>query len=353
MAIQKIELHNYKSIASCDLTLNSLNIFIGANGAGKSNLLSFFDLVSFLNHSDRLRYHIAKTGGPDAYLRYGHKVSNSFSAALAVSGTSYRFTLEATKNDEFFFAEEKITDSAINGWYHQSNNKDSILSTENNAVPKQFTNEISQWRTFHLNDTGGTSPIIKKQLITDIQYLRNDGSNIASFLYMLKTRHPVNYRHIVKTVQRIAPFFSDFSFQQFDDFVELLWIEKNSDMPLKTHLLSDGILRFVCLITLLLQPKDLIPQTIFMDEPELGLHPLAMNILAGLIRSVSADRQLIISTQSPDFLNAFTAEDIIITDRIDGDTSFKHLNVEELKIWLEEYSLSDLWQMNFLSGGPR
>ena len=351
MAIQNIQLYNYKSITSCDLSFQNLNIIIGANGAGKSNLLSFFDLMRAFTKEEFLQAHVTQKGGPDAFLRYGRKNTKSFSAALTVTDIPYRFTLEVTEADTFFFAEEKIMDTKGNAWNHQLMQRESMLANRPAFVPDAFVNEISQWRTFHLNDTCGTSPIIKKQLIADNRYLREDGSNISAFLYLLKEQYPKNYRHIVKTVQRIAPFFTDFTFQQVGDLVELFWNENASDIPLKVHLLSDGILRFICLTTLLLQPKDLMPQTIFIDEPELGLHPFALNILAGLIRSVSADRQLIISTQSPEFLNAFTAEAIVVADRNNGQTTFKRLESSELKIWLEKYTLSELWQMNYLNGG--
>ena len=351
MAIQNLKLYNYKSIMSCDLSLQNTNIIIGANGAGKSNLLSFFDLMRAFTQEDLLHSHVARKGGPDAFLRFGRKHTKSFSAALTVADIPYRFTLEATEGDSVFFAEEKIMDTRENAWKHQLGQRESMLSNRPGCVPEAFVNEISQWRVYHINDTGSTSPIIKKQLNADNRYLRDDGSNITSFLYMLKERYPKNYRHIVKTVQRIVPFFSDFTFRQVGDLVELLWIEKASDIPLKVHLLSDGVLRFICLATLLLQPKDLMPQTIFIDEPELGLHPFALNVLAGLIRSVSADRQLIVATQSPEFLNAFTAEAIVVADRNNGLTTLKRLNSSELKLWLEKYTLSELWQMNYLDGG--
>ena len=353
MAIQSVELLNYKSIASCYLGFGNLNIIIGANGTGKSNLLSFFELVRafIFNQDGYLRTHVTRKGGPDAFLRYGRKYTQSLSASLTVANTSYRFSFELTNDDAFFFAEEKIMESESNEWRLQSGRQESMLANRPDFIPDAFVNEISQWRVYHINDTGGTSPIIKKQLIADNRYLRKDGSNISAFLYMLKEQYPKNYRHIVKTVQRIAPFFSDFSFEPVGDLVELFWHEKYSDTPLKAHLLSDGILRFICLATLLLQPKDLMPQTIFIDEPELGLHPFALNILAGLIRSVSADRQFIISTQSPESLNAFTPEDIVVTDRNNGQTTFKRLEPSELKLWLEKYTLSELWQMNYLNGG--
>ncbi len=351
MAIQNIKLYNYKSIMSCDLSLQNTNIIIGANGAGKSNLLSFFDLMRAFTQEELLQSHVARKGGPDAFLRFGRKHTKAFSAALIVADIPYRFTLEATEGDTVFFAEEKIIDTREKAWKHQLKQRESMLSKRPSFVPDAFVNEISQWRVYHINDTGSTSPIIKKQLIADNRYLRDDGSNITSFLYMLKERYPKSYRHIVKTVQRIVPFFSDFTFQQVDDLVELFWNENASDIPLKVHLLSDGVLRFICLATLLLQPKDLMPQTIFIDEPELGLHPFALNVLAGLIRSVSADRQLIVATQSPEFLNAFTAEAIVVADRNNGQTTLKRLNSSELKLWLEKYTLSELWQMNYLEGG--
>lgn len=351
MAIQNIKLHNYKSIMSCDLSLQNTNIIIGANGAGKSNLLSFFDLMRAFTQEDLLHSHVARKGGPDAFLRFGRKHTKSFSAALTVADIPYRFTLEATEGDSVFFAEEKMMYTRENAWKHQLGQRESMLSNRPGFVSEAFVNEISQWRVYHINDTGSTSPIIKKQLIADNRYLRDDGSNITSFLYMLKERYSNHYNFIKHTVQRIAPFFSDFSFEPVGDLVELFWYEKNSDTPLRPHLLSDGILRFICLATLLLQPIELMPQTIFIDEPELGLHPFALNILAGLIQSVAAGRQIVVSTQNPDLLNNFLPEDIIVTDRTSEGTQFKRLSSNELQDWLDEYTLSELWQMNYFEGG--
>ena len=349
MAISSLHLNNYKSIQEVDISFGQCNIFIGANGAGKSNLLSVFDLIQcFTSHLQPV--YITRTGGPDAYLRYGRKTSRSLSGTLHIADIPYHFSLEASEDDAMYFTEETIMNPEGNACLSRAGHKESLLFSESGRVPKPFLDEVSQWRTFHLNDTGGSSPIIRKQPIADTMYLRKDGSNVASFLYMLKERYPTNYRHIIRTVQRIAPSFSDFSFRLVGDLVEMLWLEKFSDIPLRLHLLSDGILRFICMATLLLQPKDIMPKTIIIDEPELGLHPFALNILAGLVRSVSADRQLIISTQSPEFLNAFSPEDIIVTDKNDGETTYKRLNPSALKIWIEKYALSELWLMNYLEG---
>ena len=114
---------------------------------------------------------------------------------------------------------------------------------------------------------------------------------------------------------------------------------------------SDGTLRFICLATLLLQPHELQPATIIVDEPELGLHPYAITIFAEMVKQLSDEKQIIISTQSVELLNEFEADDVIVVDRSENGSVFKRLNSEELEMWLEEdYSLGDLWKKNVLGG---
>ena len=113
---------------------------------------------------------------------------------------------------------------------------------------------------------------------------------------------------------------------------------------------SDGTIRFICLATALIQPYY--PSTIIVDEPELGLHPYAIDVLAELIKSASGETQVIISTQSPALVNNFEPEDIVIVDRKDGASTFTRLNKKELNNWLEEYALGELWVKNIFSGGP-
>ncbi len=94
-----------------------------------------------------------------------------------------------------------------------------------------------------------------------------------------------------------------------DIFIELEWFQVDGpDTPLRAHLLSDGSLRFICLTTLLLQPKELLPDTIIIDEPELGLHPYAISVLADIFKQVAEDKQLIISTQSVELINEMEAD---------------------------------------------
>jgi predicted ATPase len=101
-----------------------------------------------------------------------------------------------------------------------------------------------------------------------------------------------------------------------------------------------------------MQPEEFLPEIILIDEPELGLHPFAANLLASMLRSMSKKRQIIISTQSAEFLNEFAATDIIVVDRTQTGTEFRHLDITTLESWLSEYSLGELWQKNLLGGRP-
>lgn len=118
------------------------------------------------------------------------------------------------------------------------------------------------------------------------------------------------------------------------------------------HALSDGTLRFICLATLFLQPPEQLPATIVLDEPELGLHPYAIALLADMVRSAAQHTQVILATQSVTLVNQFEPEDILVVDRIQGKSAFRRLGKEEMASWLEDYGLGDLWEKNLLGGRP-
>jgi predicted ATPase len=117
--------------------------------------------------------------------------------------------------------------------------------------------------------------------------------------------------------------------------------------------LSDGTLRFICLTTLLLQPKSLLPDTLLIDEPELGLHPFAINLLADMLQEAAESKQVIVSTQSVELLNAFQPEDVVVVQREEDASVFKRLDKAALSDWLaDDYSLGELWKRNILGGRP-
>ncbi len=237
-----------------------------------------------------------------------------------------------------------------------------LIPNNNEAVQGLLTSSyrhrvsaMSSWKLYHFHDTGDSAMVKQRHGISDNRYLRQDASNLAAFLYLLKHHFPIYYQRIVKTIQLIAPFFGDFDLHpQLDNAeqIELEWTEKNADIPFKAYHLSDGTLRFICLATLLLQPEEYIPDLILIDEPELGLHPYAIKVLASLLKTASKTKQIIISTQSIALLDEFEPEDVIVADRAEGWAHLQRLDTKALPDWLDKYSLGELWQKNMLAGRP-
>ena len=214
---------------------------------------------------------------------------------------------------------------------------------------------LRAWRLYHFHDTGFFSPMKKISRLHDNRFLREEGSNLASFLYLLHERYESSYSMIRKTIRLVAPFFGDFILRPLElnsDTIQLQWRHRNSDEPFEASSLSDGTLRFMALATLLLQPANLRPGIIVLDEPELGLHPYAIAILAAMLRSASSETQIVLATQSPILLDHFEPEDVLIADRVERQTRIHRLESDALAEWLDDYSLGQLWEKNHFGGRP-
>jgi predicted ATPase len=351
--LSRIVLKGFKSIAKCDLELSRVNILIGANGAGKSNFIGFFRMVGQLLE-ENLQVFVSRQGSPDALLHFGRKTTEQLEFQLYFGNNGYFATLEPTQDNRLMFARESF-------WWNRSGEHEigrghfetKALTGTGTGIDEYVLSAMQQWRVYHFHDTSDSAYIKQPQGINDNAYLRPDARNLASFLYLLRDSYPASYQRIVKTIRLVAPFFGDFYLRpapQNKEVIELEWFERGQDIPFKAHLLSDGTLRFMCLATVFLQPEDLQPETILVDEPELGLHPYAITVLASLIRTAS--KQVIVSTQSVELLNEFEANDVIVVDRNEGNSYLRRLNQHELEAWLSDYSLGELWHKNLLGGRP-
>ncbi|MEI7234393.1 AAA family ATPase [Pectobacterium carotovorum] len=355
--LNRIVIKGYKSIADCDVEMRTLNILIGANGAGKSNFISFFRLITNLL-AQRLQLFVGKNGGPDALLHFGRKKSPSLAGEVFFTDTSYHFSLEPTNDNRMMFESEDILQArstTITHGHFESQHKTFCSHNGTNKLDDVLP-LLETVRVYHLNDTSESARVKQIHRINDNDYLREDGANLAAFLFRLQKNHTTHYQRIVKTIQMVAPFFGDFYLRATPDnpdSIQLEWVEKSQDIPFKAHELSDGTLRFILLATVLLQPEIYMPSAIIMDEPELGLHPYAISVLAALIRSASEQHQLIVSTQSVELVNEFEAEDLIVVDKHLGASTFKRLDQNTLQDWLENYSLGELWKKNILGGRPQ
>ncbi len=353
--VSKVVLKGFKSIAECDLELDNLNVLIGCNGAGKSNFIGLFRMMQQLLEQN-LQIFVSRQGGPDTLLHFGRKTTEQLELKFYFGNNGYFATLEPTQDNRLMFAKEAF-------WWNMTGEREigrghfetNAFQGTGTRIDDYVLSAMQQWRVYHFHDTSDTAYVKQAHGINDNAYLRPDARNLAAFLYVLRDSHPVSYQQIVKTIRLVAPFFGDFYLRpspQNNDVIELQWFEQGQDIPFKAHLLSDGTLRFICLATVFLQPKSLQPGTILVDEPELGLHPYAITVLASLIRAAAREKQVIVSTQSVELLNQFDANQVIVVDRDGGKSSLSRLNQHDLEEWLEDYSLGELWKKNILGGRP-
>jgi predicted ATPase len=356
--ISRIKINGFKSINEADINLGMLNVLIGANGAGKSNFISLFVLLQKMIDK-KLQNYVSKHGGPDSLLYFGSKETDALDIEFFFGENGYSFKLSPTQDEQMMFEGEWFFWKMSSFYQIGSGHAESRWDIGTRTGIDKYVMPIFQrqkWRVYHFHDTSETARLKKLGSTNDNIELATDAGNLAAFLYRLKETENNAYRQIVKTTQLVAPFFDDFSLvpdRLNPKVIRLEWKRINSDVLFNPHQLSDGTLRFICLAALLLQPDSLSPETIVIDEPELGLHPYAIKLLSSMLQSASIRKQIIVSTQSVELLNEFDTEDIIVVDHISDASVFRRLSEEDLKIWLDEdYSLGELWKKNLLGGRP-
>lgn len=354
--ISRLVLSGYKSIETCELDLGRLNILIGANGAGKSNFIGFFRLINRIL-DQQLQIAVSQAGGPDALLHFGRKRTEAVGAELYFGNNGYRFTLEPTQDNRMMFSKEALWWNVHGDWRPKYGHFETYVESAKGqtSIYNYVVPAMRSWRLYHFHDTSNSAYVKQVHSINDNEFLRDDARNIGAFLLRLKNFHIEHYQRIVKTIRLVAPFFGDFHLRPTvgnAEKIQLEWTEYGQDEPFTAGALSDGTLRFICLATVLLQPEEFMPAAVLIDEPELGLHPFAITVLASLMKSASQEHQIIVSTQSVELLNEFDAEDVVVVDKRGGASTFTRLDTNLLSTWLDEYTLGDLWKKNLLGGRP-
>lgn len=363
--IELLTIIGFKSIKHLeDFQLNSLNVLIGANGSGKSNFVAYFKMLSELVEG-RLQNWTTKQGTADRILSFGIKETESLKSFVQFGINGYLFVLDPTLDGNFSFAREELYFKGpyygakwidLGSGHTEAKLKEKFEEWYSGSEADYCYSSISSWKVYHFHDTSETAAVKRAGSLQDKEYLRTDASNLAAFLYNLKEETPDTYKQIIKTISLAIPFFDNFVLKPTElstgeEQIRLLWTQKDSDYPMWPSQLSDGSIRFICLVTALLQPTP--PSTIIIDEPELGLHPYAITLLGGLLRSASTRMQVIVSTQSVPLVNEFEIEDLVVVEREDGATVFKRHSEDEFTSWLEDYSVGELWEKNILGGRPK
>lgn len=357
--LQHIKLKGFRSIRELDLPLAPLNVLVGPNGAGKSNFISFFRFMNKLLEKELPLYVRTQFNGADKLLYFGRKTTSALEIDLHFSPNGYQAKLVPTTDDGLVFAQETALFYGDEAGYKggikrvslaDAGDRDSKLPKPGGMTPAQHVARyLNDWKVYHFHDTSDTAKVKTAYSIHGNTRLMPQGENLAAYLFGIQFTEA--YARIVRTIQRVAPFFHDFVFQvEPNDMIRLRWKHKGSDDYFDATMLSDGTLRFICLTTLLLQPR--LPTMILLDEPELGLHPFAMQLLSAMMRSASNQTQIIASTQSVTLANQFGWQDLVVVDQVDNESRFRRLQESEVAQWLEQYKLGEIWEMNVFGGTP-
>ena len=355
--ITRLEVSGYKSIKNCRIDFERVNVFIGSNGAGKSNIISVFQFLQ--NILGKNLQKTIDTNKINSLFYNGKEKDSEIMFEVYFGNLSYGLYLKPTENNKVIIKKEYFTD--------QNRERNKIIISEESSesswdigtgenIDKEIIPILAKqnWRLYHFGDMGCNASIKQKQDISNNKFLTENGENLAAFLYNLKQNYKEYYIEIIETIKLVAPYFQDFILvpdEENQKQIALRWKQIGFRDIFDASEFSDGLLRFICITALLLQPYELLPTTIIIDEPELGLHPFAITILSEMIRQLPEDNQIIISTQSSDVLNEFDVEEVIVIHRDQGKTVCKRLNYQELEIWLDnDYTLAELWKKNILGG---
>lgn len=359
--LHQIKLKGFKSIKTLDLNMKPINILIGANGAGKTNFISLFTFLRNLSEG-KLQTYTEKQGFANTFFHFGSKTTPRIIIEIYIGNNGYHVEfVHSENNDALVFDYEYCTYSGSPRlWTIKGRLGESGLlpgSEADSEYIRKYTREYMQkCRVYHFHDTSPTAGFKQAQKLSSSIVLNSDASNLAPVLRYFKDHNWSCYQEIVSTIQTVAPFFHDFYFEPRGEAGEesllLRWLHRDHDMPFSANQLSDGTARFICMATLFLQPEWCRPSTIVLDEPELGLHPAALNVLSEMIKTASKTNQVICSTQSVAFANHFEPEDFIIVDQEKGVSTFNRPDKKALEHWLEDYGMGDIWTKNLIGGRP-
>lgn len=368
----RLSLEGYRSFHSEAIDFGDLTVLLGANGSGKSNLVSFFRMLGFLG-TGALQEYVGREGRSNSLLFGGRRMSPQLRAKVVFEGrdhatgrrttTTYAIRLGDAAPDTLIFLEERAR-------YHRSDfqtpqdillgaghRESRLLDREDDDTCRVLLRLLRECRSYHFHDTSSVADVRRHRYIGDNRYLRADAGNLAAYLHLLERTRPDAYRRIVDAVRLVFPAFADFSLAPSptnDQEIVLNWREQGrADHLFGPHQLSDGSLRFMALATLLLQPSAELPNVIVLDEPELGLHPYAINVLGAMVRAAATQVQLVLATQSPRLVDEFEPGDIVVLEAAAGSGTKCHRpKPGTLAAWLEEYSLGELWEKNHFGGRP-
>jgi len=383
-----LNVRNFRSLSDVTLNISDLTVMIGPNGAGKTAVLEVFQLLQRASQQEMASYLEGRGGilavlSKEAVEREESRMSIAleldvestkssepliYRVELAGEQIGYAIAAERlTWHDKPWLPDPKKYIFAEHGRIRYFDPETGKLVAPNwdyvtselalAQVPKMYQ-EPEQLRsllasTAHHSflDVGPRSIIRLPQALTPITRPGANGENLYSALYNIRALHPALYDRIEALMSQGFPEFRHIEFPVVGaGQVTLAWYESNLHNPLYPNQLSEGTLRFLWLVTILLSPSA--PALTLLDEPEVSLHPELLKLLAALLQDVSASRQIIVATHAPDLIRWLEPEEVLVVEKTQGRTSLTRAADMDIEDWLEDYTLSDLWRMGNLGGRP-
>lgn len=374
---QKISIENYKSIKSLpDFELKPVNILIGANNSGKSN---FLDVFAFLRDTATLyaseeergwRAALTRRGGADSVAHQGTKQfrieasskaftynlefdDNARSASLRDESLQNRasqetvFKFDHQKNGFSFYKNGQWSNTSYGEGY--TGLRHLILDEGRNSEKQayDFAKQVSQIKIYDRLRTEIWSPIRTPQKPAGETILDEDGGNLVGVLHQLAQIQPRFLERLNSLLKALFRDFAQISFPSNGGGELLLrWEDKNGRVSNASQL-SDGTLKFLCLLAILKNPNS--PALVGIDEIDANLHPKMQVILAGMIAEASLKTQIIATTHNPDFVSMFEPDEIVIMQQYQGATEMRRFSTKgALDLWLKHFGTRKLWLMGEL-----
>ena len=364
VSIKSVTVKGFRNLKNVEnLELSNLNVLIGGNGVGKSTLMHFFEMLSWMHQGSNFQKYVIRNGSGDNQFFMGGQVTPVIASEISLATKDgiydYGLTLSYERAEDCAWVTEERyryvpldSDGTVPYQILQENKAESLLGRQVDKTAQVIKKLLQQFGVFHFFDAAANASVNKRWDMSDSYCLRPDGGNLAPVLLSLLENDRQRYQYIVDQIQSVFPNLEDFVLTPEFGNVMLRWKHRFSDKVLGPYLTSDGTLRFFFLVTLLNLPPDRLPSVLFIDEPELGLHPYAMELVAAMLKRVARTKQVVVATQSANLLDCFDLDNIIVAESHSGAAQFKRMNRQDYERWLEDdYQPSDIWLSQSVGGG--